>query len=149
MMRAATMDIDIDASLPSLKKHGKLHALKRIRYVYQTYAGRSDPLAAARTALPGDCRVTGFVGAPDDPEISFWRPFDGRRVEDILAGDSPSQIRERHIQYAVVSDVFLHAHHQTIDDWLQANRAVLLRTLTVTTEVSVGPAAWHLVRLEP
>ena len=30
MMRAATMDIDIDASLPSLKQHGKLHALKRI-----------------------------------------------------------------------------------------------------------------------
>ncbi len=30
LMRAATMDIDIEASLPSLKKHGKLHALKRI-----------------------------------------------------------------------------------------------------------------------
>jgi len=28
--RAASMDVDIDASLPKLKKHGKLHALRRI-----------------------------------------------------------------------------------------------------------------------
>jgi hypothetical protein len=28
--RATSMDVDIDASLPKLKKHGKLHALRRI-----------------------------------------------------------------------------------------------------------------------
>ena len=28
--RAASMDVDIDASLPKLQKHGKLHALRRI-----------------------------------------------------------------------------------------------------------------------
>jgi hypothetical protein len=29
-VRAASMDVEIDASLPKLKKHGKLHALRRI-----------------------------------------------------------------------------------------------------------------------
>lgn len=29
-VRGATMDVEIDASLPKLKKHGKLHALRRI-----------------------------------------------------------------------------------------------------------------------
>jgi hypothetical protein len=29
-VRAATMDVEIDASLPKLKKHGRLHALRRI-----------------------------------------------------------------------------------------------------------------------
>jgi hypothetical protein len=30
MVRGATMDVEIDASLPKLKKHGRLHALRRI-----------------------------------------------------------------------------------------------------------------------
>jgi hypothetical protein len=29
-MRSASMDVEIDASLPKLKKHGRLHALRRI-----------------------------------------------------------------------------------------------------------------------
>ena len=30
LMQGASMDVDIDASIPKLKKHGKLHALRRI-----------------------------------------------------------------------------------------------------------------------
>ena len=30
MVRGASMDVEIDASLPKLKKHGRLHALRRI-----------------------------------------------------------------------------------------------------------------------
>ncbi|MGA2247566.1 MAG: hypothetical protein ABSH48_21480 [Verrucomicrobiota bacterium] len=123
--------------------------VRRIRDVYLTYAERPDPLAQARAALPHDCRIVGFVGAPDDPELSFWRPYGVRRVEDILAGESSAQIRARQVQYAVVSEVFLRAQRQTIDSWLQAHQAALVASLSVTTEVSVGPSAWHVVRFEP
>ncbi|HUC85791.1 MAG TPA: hypothetical protein VL970_11410 [Candidatus Acidoferrales bacterium] len=132
--------------LSNLGAIGSKPFAKRIRDVYLIYAERPDPLAQARAALPADCRIVGFVGAPDDPEISFWRPYGDRLVEDILAGDSLAQIRDRQIQYAVVSEVFLRAQHQSIDGWLQAHHAVLLTTVSVTTEVSVGPSAWYVVR---
>ena len=104
---------------------------------------------AARAALPGDCRIVGFVGASDDPEISFWRPYGDRQVADILPSDSLSQIRDRHIEYALVSEVFLHAQHLAIESWLQAHQAALVTSISVTTEVSVGPSAWYVVRFQP
>lgn len=122
--------------------------LQRIRQVYQVYAERPDPLAGVRAALPDDCQVVGFVGAPDDPEISFWRPYGHRRVVDLLPGDSLAQIRDRGLHYAIVSEVFLRAHRQTVEAWLAAHQATLVDSLSVTTEVSVGPSAWYVVRFE-
>jgi hypothetical protein len=123
-------------------------AVRRLRDVYLTYAERSDPLAAARAALPDDCHVVGFVAASDDPQLSFWRPYATRRVEEILDTDPASRILELGLRYVIVTDVYLQAHRQTIGDWLAAHPpAVLVTTTTVTTEVSVGPAAWYVVRM--
>jgi hypothetical protein len=123
---------------------------RRIRDVYFTYAERPDPLAAARAALPDDCRGVGFVAASDDPQLSFWRPYGTRRVEEILDTDPASRIRDLGLRYVIVTEVYLQAHHETIGEWLAAHSpAVLVTTITVTTEVSVGPAAWYVVRAEP
>jgi len=135
--------------LSKLGTTGSSPAVRRLRDVYLTYAERPDPLAAARAALPADCRIVGFVGASDDPELSFWRPYGNRRVEDILDTDSEGQIHDRGIQYVVITGVFLDAHHETIDSWLAAHHAVPVTTLTVTTEVSVGPGAWYVAHIVP
>jgi hypothetical protein len=123
--------------------------VKRLKDVYLVYAERPDPLAQARAALPADCAVVGFVGGDNDPEISLWRPYGHRRVEGILPGDSPAQIRARQIQYAVVGEVCLHLQHQTIQRWLQQYDASLVTSFTTTLAVSDGPRFWYVVRLNP
>jgi hypothetical protein len=50
----------------------------RARTVYETYAKRSDALAAVRDALPPAARVIGVVANLDFPTSSLWRG--GRRV---------------------------------------------------------------------
>jgi len=78
--------------------------LKRALAVYSVYDKRWDPLADVRALLPDGLRVVGFMGNPNDIDISLWRPFGLRQVEHILLSDSPEQIRRRRIQYAVVSE---------------------------------------------
>jgi len=120
---------------------------KRIQDVYLVYATRSDPLAKAREALPDTCTVVGFAAGDNDPEISLWRPYGHRRVESILPDDTLSQIRARHIEYAVVGEVFLFMHQQTIQTWLAAHNATLLTSFTTTLAVSDGPRLWYVVRI--
>ena len=81
--------------------------LVRALNVYSVYGVRSDPLAKVRALLPKGLTVVGFMGTCDDIDISLWRPFGSRRVKHILLSDSPEQIRQRHIQYAVVGEVNL------------------------------------------
>jgi hypothetical protein len=122
--------------------------IKRIKGVYLVYADRPDPLACVREVLPENCDVVGFVGESDDTEISLWRPFGQRRVEQILPDDTAAQIRARHLQYAVVGEVYLTNHQQTIQAWLQQHQASLVQTFTVTLTVAAGPRQWHVVRFE-
>ena len=127
--------------------HGRF--IQRAREVFSAYADRSDPLVSARAALPADCAVVGFAGGDNDTEISFWRPYSRRRVECILPDDSAAQVRARHIEYAVVGEINLTMHHQTLPEWLQKYQATLLTTVTGTMTVSDGPHRWYVVRLAP
>jgi hypothetical protein len=114
--------------------------------VYSVYDVRSDPLANVRALLPKGLSVVGFMGGADDIDISLWRPFGGRRVEHILLSDSPAQIRQRHIQYAVVSEAHLLDQHTTLAVWQERTGAELVATAIATTTVSLGPRPWHVVR---
>ena len=137
------------AILSKIGGAGDHHAfLKRIWEVYLTYADRPDPLAQVRDALPDDCAVVGFAGTCDDMDISLWRPFGGRQVENILPGDTLAQIRARRISYAVVGEVFLSEQHQTLPAWLEQHHGSLVKSVTATMTVSLGPRLWHVVRLE-
>lgn len=124
------------------------HFMKRVKEVYLVYANRPDPLVPVRAALPDTCVVVGFMGVSDDTEISLWRPFGQRRVEQILPEDSGIQIRRRHIEYAVLGEAALASCHQTLQTWLQQHQAALVTSVTATLTVSDGPRLWHVVRLE-
>jgi len=114
--------------------------------VYHVYGIRSDPLADLRARLPPTLGQVGFMGAPDDTDISFWRPFGSRRVDHILIGDSPGQIRSRGIEYAVIGGLNLALHQTTIETWIGRTGAKVLATTSVTVKVSEGPQAWYLVQ---
>jgi hypothetical protein len=56
-LRGASMDVDIDASVPKLKEHGKLRALRKISKVGQiTY--RVLGFQGDNTKKPGHCTVS-------------------------------------------------------------------------------------------
>jgi hypothetical protein len=120
--------------------------LKRALTVYSVYDVRSDPLANVRALLPQGLSVVGFMGTPDDIDISLWRPFGTRRVEQILLSDSPDQIRQRRIQYAVVGEVNLIENHTTLAEWQKRTGAELVATAIATMTVIQGPHPWYIVR---
>jgi hypothetical protein len=120
--------------------------LVRAQKVYSVYAGRSDPLAGVRALLPGDIKVVGFMGTADDIDISFWRPYGVRRVKHILLTDSPTQIRQRGIQYVVLGGFNLKEQGVTLDAWLQTSGAELVATTNATLKVAEGLQPWYVAR---
>jgi hypothetical protein len=120
--------------------------LTRAMNVYSVYDARWDPLARVRALLPEGISIVGFMGTPDDIDISLWRPFGKRRVEHILLSDSPERIRERHIQYAVVGEMNLVENQTTLAAWQAKTGAQVVATTTATMTVTQGPHAWYVVR---
>jgi hypothetical protein len=127
-------------------RHPEYRLVGRAATVYKVYAIRSDPLAEMRALLPATLSRIGFVGAPDDTDISLWRPLGGRRVEHILFSDSGEQIRQRHLEYAVVGGLELALQQTTIEAWLRQTGAKLLATTQVTVKVAEGAQSWYLVQ---
>ncbi|HTA94628.1 MAG TPA: hypothetical protein VK769_00745, partial [Verrucomicrobiae bacterium] len=122
--------------------------LLRAQKVYSTYANRSDPLACVRDLLPQNISVVGFASAADDADISLWQPLGTRRVEQFLLTDSPPQIHEQKIQFAVISGAALDQENMTLDDWLKKSGAELIATTNAVLKVSGGEQQWHVVRFK-
>jgi hypothetical protein len=119
---------------------------------YTAYSIRNDPLAELRSALPADLKTVGFMGAPDDLDISFWRPYGKRKVEHINFGETAEQIRERKITYAVVSGLNFDLAYEyskiKVEDWMTTVRAEVITNTTTTIAVSAGPQKWYVVRMK-
>jgi hypothetical protein len=129
------------------ERHPNNSTLSRALAVYTVYSQRSDPLANVRALLPSDARVTGFIGTEDDIEISLWRPFFSRRVEDVRLTDSPQYIRDLGVKYVVVGGFNLSQNHVSLDEWLSRTRAELIATTSATLKVSEGPQPWYIAHL--
>jgi hypothetical protein len=121
--------------------------LARAEKVYAVYAGRSDPLANVRALLPPGIQIIGFVGGPDEIDVSLWRPYGATRVEHILLGDSPESIRQRKIEYAVVGG-FLFESDAAFAAWLQTSGAELIATTNALVKIHAGVQSWHVVRFK-
>jgi hypothetical protein len=117
--------------------------------VYSVYGARSDPLASVRSLLPADLTMVGFMGRGDDPDISFWRPFGQRRVENLLITDSAAEIRRRSVEYVVAGDYNFGINGTTFAAWQQQTGAELVATTNATVRVSEGPQPWYIVRFAP
>lgn len=115
---------------------------------YQIYSRRSDPLAELRAQLPAHLKVVGFLGTHDDLDISFWRPFGTRRVEQISHQAKPEDVRKRKLQYAAVSGVHFQLAGLSFDDWLTEMRAEVVAEVNVPIVVAVGPQRFYLVKFK-
>ena len=122
--------------------------LTRALATYTAYSIRNDPLAALRSSLPADLKVVGFVGTPDDLDISFWKPYGQRRVEHINIVETPEQIRERKITYAVVSQLWFELATTNYTHWLTTVRADVITNTVATISVNAGPQQWDVIKFQ-
>jgi hypothetical protein len=122
--------------------------LERAQATYEVYRNRSDPVPGIRRFLPLSEPVVGFLGDPDDMDISLWKPYGQRRVKHVLLDDPGDKIRSRGIRYVVVSGGYLMSQRVSLEDWLNHVGAELVGTEQATTKVSDGEQPWHAVLLK-
>jgi hypothetical protein len=120
--------------------------LQRALATYTAYSVRADPHAELRALLPADLKVVGFLGTHDDLDISFWKPYGGRRVAQIGHRETAEQVRARKLQYAVVSGLHFELARLKFEDWLAAMRAEVVAETTLTISLSAGDQRWYVVR---
>lgn len=122
--------------------------LARALKTYTVYSIRSDALAAVRAMLPQDLKVVGFLGTPDDLDISLWRPYGTRRIQQIPMQENAEQLRARKLQYVVVSGLHFDLAKVSFDEWLSQTRAEVVASTKVTVALSSGERSWYVVRLK-
>jgi hypothetical protein len=122
-------------------------SIVRALKVYATYAQRSDALAGVRALIPPEVKTVGFIGGPDDADISLWRPFGARTVRHFFVNDPPDQIRRR-VEYVVIGKFTLDAKRETIDDWLQKSGTELVGETNATLKVIQGAQPWYVARFK-
>ncbi|HEX5223128.1 MAG TPA: hypothetical protein VFZ59_26455 [Verrucomicrobiae bacterium] len=127
--------------------------LRRALATYSVYSIRSDPLPELRAQLPANLKLVGFLGTPDDLDISFWRPYLTRQVAQISAFETAEQLRERKLTHAIVSGAGLEWFalsntNLTLENWLTQTRAEVLTNLSTTITVSAGTQDWYVVRFK-
>jgi hypothetical protein len=122
--------------------------LKRALATYNAYAVRTDPHAELRASLPADLKVVGFLGTHDDLDVSFWKPYGGRRVAQIGHRETAEQIRARKLEYAVVSGLHFELARLKFEDWLAGMRAEVVAETNLTISLSAGVQPWYVVRFK-
>jgi hypothetical protein len=132
----------------ALERHPNSAYLNRALAVYTVYSQRSDPLAHVRQLLPPEVSTIGFMATEDDIEISFWRPYFKRRVEDLLLTDSVEYMRERNVQYVVVGGLNFVLRYTSLDEWRGRTGGELMATTSATLKVMEGPQPWYVVRIK-
>lgn len=134
-------------SLAESKPQSRL--INRALASYQVYRVRPDPLVAVRAQLPAGVERIGFLGTPDDLDISLWKPYgNGRKIVHLYLQDSAEQIRARNLRYAVVHGFLFNLEKASFEDWLKQARAEVIADVTATVTVRMGEQHWYIVRFQ-
>ena len=127
-------------------EHSKQFLLQRAWTVYSVYSQRADGFAAVRDQLPPDTARLGYIGF-DEPEGALWRPFGTRRILHIGRADSGEWIRQKQIQYAVISaDYVEQSGTGNLDGWLRDRGGETVEKFELKLRAGRPPESWLLVR---
>jgi hypothetical protein len=132
--------------------HKKFPANELVADQDSRYAESDYVAAAARKnfldqSLPPDESVVGYYPVICDvDEPALWMPYGRRRVECIVPGDSPGQLRSLGIHYVVVH---LHPQDGSITNWMEKYDGRLAAQYTFPTPSASAskPADLYIVRL--
>ncbi len=119
--------------------------VEKAQKVYRVYAGRDDPAAKLREFIPsGESRV-GFIGTPDEPEISFWMPF-GRRT--VVTAIDPADLAAGGLDFIVGRLDALSAAQRAAIDRLSGPRGAFAEVARseLAIKASKPPETWVVWR---
>ncbi len=123
---------------------------KFVSKVGRTYAETPDYQnlrSSLKEKMPSDVPLLGYASAGGLLGSSLWLPYGERRVEYILPGDTPEQLRAAGIHYAVVESVFLDYTNVTLDQWLARYNAVVDTQWQFVANPYLPPQKFYLVHL--
>ena len=126
--------------------HAKLVSRALLSYNVRPSLLESQRNHFARELPPGE-RVVGFASTLGGSEVGLWLPFGQRRVEWVLAGDSPEQLRRLGIHYIVVEDNALQAANETIERWMSQYHGDLVDQVSFTMQPGRPQKHIYLVHL--
>ena len=121
------------------------HVASRALDALQAKSRRAEVFAPILAVLPPDTHVLGYA-AGDFPETSLWKPFGSRRILHIKPTDSAEDMRQRGIQYVLLTTNRVNGPWP---EWLQRRDARELHDFTLKMWGSLPPFVWHLVVLNP
>jgi len=128
-------------------RHPDSHLLARADTIYTLYHQRSDAFAPVLAEVPPDVRILGLF-TYDDPEASLWRPFGRRRILHIRPEDTDDYLKSEGIEYVLIdSGKLANWFHETPAEWVQRQKATVVKKIPLTLRASEGSVDWWLVKL--
>jgi hypothetical protein len=155
LLTAALLVVSRDRPLfPAVTITGRLQAahpqsklLSRLWLSYAWPRSVEQQRNFLRKDLPPDGGVVGYATTSGCAEPGLWLPFGSRRVERVLADDTPEQLRSQGICYVLVEDYALVAAQMTLEQWMQHYDASLVDQLEFHEDPYRPPGHYYLVRL--
>lgn len=123
---------------------------KLVANISRTYSSAPDfekQRLFFRNNLP-DHIVLGYAAEGGLAESCLWLPYGTRKVQRVLPGDPPGQLRASGIRYVVVEDFFLRTTRDTLQQWLARYNGVLITQGEFLGDPYQPPERFYLVRLQ-
>ncbi len=99
-------------------------------------------------SLPTDETVVGYATVRGSQEAALWLPFGRRRVQRILPRDTPQQLQQAGIHYAVVDADGLKMLGKTLEQWTTEHHGAVFDQLSFEKQPG-QTSSDYLVRLLP
>jgi len=139
---------------PAVTITGSFHdAYPQSKFLSRLWLSYAWPRSAGRLRnyfrkdLPPDEHIVGYATVNGGTETGLWLPFGSRRVERVLADDTPEQLRAQGIRHVLVEGSTLEAQQMTIEQWLQRYDASMVDQLEFLEDPYRPPGHLYLVRL--
>ncbi len=117
------------------EKYPGSRSVARLSVSFATQQFVQTQLHAFQNDLPPGETTIGYYSTFNCiAEPGLWQPFLHRRVERVIPGDSPAQLRRRPIRYLVVDEQALLHSNQTIGQWLKIYDAELVKEVAFRTQ---------------
>ena len=124
---------------------------KLISTISRSYAATPDfehqRLLLQKILPPGE-PVLGYAAVDGLIESCLWLPYGQRRVERILPGDPPEQLRLAGIHHVVLENNLLNQTNETLPQWLARYSGVVIRQWDFIANPYDPPQHFYLVRLQ-
>jgi hypothetical protein len=120
----------------------------RVAFPFNSRFLENDERNFFQKNIPADETVIGVAATLAGNEKIFWLPFGPRRVQRVLAEDSPEQMRTLGIRYLVVEPNFLQIKGEDIQEYAQRSHAEVIGQFSRSIGFNLAARPVYLLRLE-